>query len=113
MQYSFSSAESALVANGRAGDILTPWRVKIDTGEQTITISKRNKYLIGVDEDTLAFRFIRRVKIDEHLIGADITIQAIGGKLTAYCMNKSDCKRIKEILMDYNKSSKTKHNIFS
>ena len=51
--------------------------------------------------------------IDQHLIGADITIQAVGGKLTAKCLDKSDCKRIKDLLMNYNKASKTKHNIFS
>ena len=113
MTYSYSSSEAALLANGRAADILTPWQIEIDTDEQTITVRKRNKYLIGVDEDTLAFRFIRRVVVDEHLIGADITIQAVGGKLTAKCLDKSDCKRIKDLLMNYNKNSKIKHNIFS
>lgn len=113
MTYSYSSSEAALLANGRAADILTPWQIEIDTDEQTITIRKRNKYLIGVDEDTLAFRFIRRVVVDEHLIGADITIQAVGGKLTAKCLDKSDCKLIKDLLMNYNKNSKIKHNIFS
>ncbi|MDD6642355.1 MAG: hypothetical protein PUE55_07160 [Bacteroidales bacterium] len=113
MTYTYSSSEAALLANGRAADILTPWQIEIDTDEQTITIRKRNKYLIGVDEDTLAFRFIRRVVVDEHLIGADITIQAVGGKLTAKCLDKSDCKRIKDLLMNYNKNSKIKHNIFS
>ena len=94
--------------------ILTPWQIEIDTDEKTLlTVRKRNKYLIGVDEDTLAFRFIRRVVIDQHFIGADITIQAVGGKLTAKCLDKSDCKRIKELLMEYNKTSQTKHNIFS
>ena len=113
MTYTYSSSEAALLANGRAADILTPWQIEIDTDEQTITVRKRNKYLIGVDEDTLAFRFIRRVVVDEHLIGADITIQAVGGKLTAKCLDKSDCKRIKDLLMNYNKNSKIKHNIFS
>ena len=113
MTYKFSSSEASLLANGHAADILTPWTIIIDTDEQTITIRKRNRYLIGVDEDTLAFRFIRRVTIDQHLIGADITIQAVGGKLTACCLDKSDCKKIKQILMDYNEHSKTKHNIFS
>ena len=113
MTYKFSSSEASLLANGHAADILTPWNIEIDTDEQTITVSKRNKYLIGVDEDSLAFRFIRRVVIDQHLIGADITIQAVGGKLTAKCLDKSACKRIKEILMDYNKSSKSKVHIFS
>ena len=113
MKYTYSSSEAALVANGHAADVLTPWQIIIDTDEQTITVRKRNKYLIGVDEDTLTFRFIRRVNIDQHLIGADITIQAVGGKLTARCLEKSACKRIKEILMEYNKTSKTRHNIFS
>lgn len=112
MRYTFSSSIAAMAANGTLNTI-TPWEVIVDTTEQTITVRKRNKYLIGVDEDTLAFRFIRRVKIDEHLIGADITIQAVGGKLTAKCLEKSACKRIKEILMDYNEHSSTKHNIFS
>lgn len=112
MRYTFTSSRTALVANG-CGGILTPWQIEIDTDEQTITVSKRNRILIGVDEDTLAFRFIRRVVIDQHLIGADITIQAVGGKLTAKCLDKSDCKRIKDLLMNYNKTSKTRHNIFS
>ena len=113
MRYKFSSSEAALLANGHAADVLTAWTIIIDTDEQTITVSKRNKYFIGVDEDTLAFRFIRRVVIDQHLIGADITIQAVGGELTAKCLDKSACKKIKQILMEYNEHSKTKHNIFS
>lgn len=113
MIYRYSSSEAALVANGHASDVLSPWQLIVDTDEQTITIRKRNKYLIGVDEDTLAFRFIRRVTVDQHLIGADITIQAVGGKLTAKCLDKSACKKIKQILMEYNKTSKTRHTIFS
>ena len=98
MKYSYSSSEAALLANGYATDMLSRWHIIIDTDEQTITIRKRNKYLIGVDEDTLAFRFIRRVVVDQHLIGADITIQAVGGKLTARCLEKSACAKIKKIL---------------
>lgn len=112
MRYTFSSSIAAMAANGTLNTI-TPWEVIVDTTEQTITVRKRNKILIGVDEDTLAFRFIRRVTVDQHLIGADITIQAVGGKLTAKCLDKSDCKRIKDLLMNYNKNSKIKHNIFS
>jgi hypothetical protein len=112
MRYEFTSSATAMAANGYLSEI-TPWRLIIDTEEQTITVSKRNKFLIGTDEETLAFRFIRRVQIDEHLIGADITIQAVGGKLTAYCLAKSDCKRIRQILMDHNKKSSTKSIIFS
>ena len=112
MRYEFTSSAAAMAANGNLSEI-TPWRLIIDTDEQTITVSKRNKFLIGTDEDTLAFRFVRRVEINEHLIGADITIQAVGGKLTARSMAKSDCRHIKQILMEHNKQSKTKSIIFS
>ena len=107
MRYSFTSSEAILIANGRAGDVLRPWTIIIDTDDQTITIRKRNSYFIGVDEDMLAFRYIRRVTIDEHLLGADITISAVGGKVTACGLEKSDCKRIKKILVDYNKTRKS------
>lgn len=107
MRYSFTSSEAILLANGRSGDILRPWHITIDTDAQTISVSKRNHYFIGTDEDTLAFRFIRRVTIDEHLFGADITISAVGGKVTACGLEKSACKRIKQILMDYNKTRKS------
>ena len=66
------------------------------------TMFIRNLTMIGVDEDVLAFRFIRRIRIDQHLIGADIEIKAVGGTVTAYCLSKGDCRRIKQILMDYN-----------
>ena len=112
MRYEFTSSAAAMAANGNLSEI-TPWRIIIDTDEQTITVSKRNKFLIGMDAETLAFRFVRRVDIDEYIIGADITIQAVGGKLTARSMAKSDCRRIKQILMDQNKKSKTKSIIFS
>lgn len=112
MRYSFTSSEAILLANGRAGDVLRPWTLVIDTDEETITVSKRNKYFIGTDQDTLAFRFIRRISIDEHLVGADITIKAVGGSVTACSLDKSDCRRIKEILMDYNKTKKGRGIIF-
>ena len=106
MRYSFSSFWLSLITNGKLLDILTPWHLVIDMDDQTVTVSKRNWFLIGVDSDTLAFRFIRRITIDQHLIGADITIKAVGGTLTAYCLDKIDAKRIKEILTEYNKQKK-------
>lgn len=93
-----------MAANGRIADAVTPWHLVVDTDTETVTVRKRNKYLIGVDEEVLAFRYIRNIRIDTHLIGADITIQAIGGSVTAYCLSKNDCKRIKQMLMDYNDS---------
>ena len=106
MRFEATSTEAALAANGRISDAVTPWHLIVDTDAETVTVRKRNKYLIGVDEEVLAFRFIRNIRIDTHLIGADITIQAVGGSIAAYCLSKSDCKHIKQILMDYNASRK-------
>ena len=53
MRYEFTSSTAAMAANGNLSEI-TPWRIIIDTVEQTITVSKRNKFLIGTDEETLA-----------------------------------------------------------
>ena len=112
MRYTFTSSFAAMIANGRATQI-TPWNVIIDTDEQTISVTKRNRILIGVDEDTIAFRFIRRVTINQHVFGADITIKAIGGTLTAYSMEKKDCKKIKEILMEYNNTRRKGGIVFA
>lgn len=106
MRRTFTSSDAILLANGRGGDVLRPWTITIDTEDETITVSKRNKYFIGTDEDTLAFRYIRRVTIDQHFVGADITISAVGGKVTACGLDKKDCKCIKQILMDYNKTKR-------
>lgn len=80
----------------------TPGFIVVDTDAEAITVTKRNVTLIGVDEEVLAFCFIRNIKIDSHLIGADITIGAIGSSITAYCIPKKDAKRIKQIILDYN-----------
>lgn len=113
MRFEAISTEAALAANGRIINAATPWHLIIDTDEETITVRKRNLIMIGVDEEVLAFRYIRRIRIDQHLIGADIEIKAIGGTVTAYCLSKSDCKKVKQILMEYNASKRGKGIIFA
>lgn len=113
MRYEAISTETALAANGRIINAATPWHIIVDTDDETITVRKRNLSMIGVDEDVLAFRFIRRIRIDEHLIGADIEIKAVGGTATAYCLSKKDCKSIKQILMEYNATKRGKGIVFS
>ena len=113
MRFEATSTEAALAANGKIINAATPWHLSVDTDEETITVRKRNLSMIGVDEDVLAFRFIRRIRIDSHLIGADIEIKAVGGTVTAYSLSKSDCKRIKQILMEYNATKRGKGIIFS
>lgn len=112
MIFNTKSTLSALFFNLRWFDFLTPWRIIIDTDAETITIRKRNLTLIGVDEDILAFRYIRRILIYEHLIGADIEIRVVGGSAMAYCLSKKDCKRIKQMLLDYNASHRGKQIVF-
>ena len=96
MCYSFSSFWLSLITSGKLLHILTPWHMVIDMEEQTVTVSKRNWFLIGVDSDILAFRFIRCITIDQHLLGADITIKAVGGSLTAYCLRKMMLNELKK-----------------
>lgn len=108
MIFKTKSTLLALFFNLRWFDFLTPWRIIINTDEETITIRKRNYILIGVDEEVFAFRYIRRLKIDEHIIGADIEIKVVGGKVVACSLSKRDCKQIKRILIDYNQTRKGK-----
>lgn len=70
--------------NGKPAHVLNPWHIIVDTDKETITIKKRNSYLFGVDEQVIAFRYIRSVTIDQHLFGADIHIKAMGGYVSAF-----------------------------
>ncbi len=107
------SSPESLVFNGKPEHIVNPWVITVDTDSESITVRKRNWHLIGKDEETLSFRFIRKITIDQHLIGADIHIKIMGGTISALCLNKSDAKKIKQILMDYNLTKKGKGIIFS
>jgi hypothetical protein len=113
MKYKAKSSSASLVANGLGEHILNPWTIIVDSHEETITISKKNWFLIGRDSDVISFRFIRKVTIDEHLIGADIHIKVIGGTATAFCIPKSIAKKIKKLLLDYNAAKRGKGIIFS
>ncbi len=108
-----SSSASSLIANGKSAHVVNPWSLIIDTDEETITVSKRNRFLIGKDSQMLAFKFIRSITIDEHLIGADIHIKVVGGKASVFCFSKSDVDEIKEILLEYNQMKKGRSIIFS
>ena len=113
MRFEATSTEAAMAANGKMINAATPWHVIVDTDKETITIRKRNLILIGVDEEVYSFRYIRRIIIDEHLIGADIEIRITGGTAKAYCLAKKDVRKIKQILLDYNATKKGKGIIFA
>jgi hypothetical protein len=101
-----------LILNGKIEHLLSPWNIEVNLNEETITISKRNLYYIGKDTDTIAFKFIRKININEHLFGSDIWIKAIGGSVSARYLPKKDMINIRRLLIDYNQT-KTNHIIFS
>lgn len=113
MQFKASSSFNALILNGKWTHIICPWRIIIDTDEETVTVCKRNADIFGVDEQIVAFRFIRNISIDQHVFGADIQIKVIGGKISACYIPKKDAKTIKKILLQYNQTKKGNSIIFS
>lgn len=103
----------SLILNGKLFHVFNPWHIIVDFKEETITVKKRNQFLIGIDRDIIAFRYIRKVTIDEHLFGADIHIKVVGGNASAYCISKDDARKIKNSLMEYNQKKKGRSIIFS
>jgi hypothetical protein len=89
MIFKASSSSSSLIANSKGAHIANPWTLIIDTAEETITVSKRNKFLIGKDSQTIAFKFIRSITIDEHLIGADYTLRSLEEKPPYFAFRKA------------------------
>lgn len=101
-----------LILNGEFKHLLSPWKIEVDLHQEIITITKRNWYYIGIDTDTIAFKFIRKININEHLFGSDIWIKAIGGSVSAKYLPKKEMTKIRQKLIDYNQT-KTNHIIFS
>jgi hypothetical protein len=102
MRFEAKSSVWSMLFHGYKKHILIPWHIIVDTDQEVIIVRKRNWYLIGVDEEMMYFRLIRRINIDRHLIGADIEIKALGGSIKAFCLSKNDCNRIKQIFLEYN-----------
>lgn len=113
MKFEATSSDTALIASGKCFHIANPWKIIVDTDEETITVSKRNWFLVGKDTQILAFRFIRSININQHLIGADIHIKVVGGKASVFCISKIDANKIKELLLEYNMNKKGRGIIFS
>jgi len=106
------SSISALFFNGQIAHIINPWILIVDYENETITVEKRNWYFIGVNKNIIAFRFIRNIRVDEHLFGANISIKATGGWVMANYISKNDADTIKNSLFEYNKN-RNNHIIFS
>ena len=102
----------ALFFNGQLAHIINPWVLTVDYENETITVEKRNWYFIGINKNIIAFRFIRNIRVDEHLFGANISIKATGGWVEAKYLSKNDAETFKNSLFEYNKS-RNNYIIFS
>ena len=103
------SAIVSLVFNGFIFHVLTPWNIIIDFGKLTITVKKRNWFLIGHDENIVPFRYIRNIEIDRHLFGASMKIKAYGsGTIVVKAISKVGADKIKDELIKYNNANKIK-----
>ena len=105
MVYSASSTLLSLFVNLKLEYIIIPWKIRIDTDNEIITVEQRNWFLIGKDSNTVAFRFIRSVQINEHISGADITIKVFGNSVSAYYISKKRARVIRQILINYNQGN--------
>lgn len=105
MEYTASSTILSLFLNLKLEYILIPWKIKIDTDNEIITVEQRNWFLIGKNSNTIAFRFIRSIHIIEHISGADITIKVFGNSVSANYLSKKRAREIRQILINYNQGN--------
>ncbi len=104
MIFKAKSSTSALVLNGDIRSTINPSEITVDTDQETIKLRKRNWHLIGVDEQILAFKYIRNIKIDQHMFGADIHIFTFEGQVFVPHLSKVDANKIRDILNTYNQN---------
>lgn len=105
----FIKSKSSIIAlffNGQLAHIVNPWVLTVDYENETITVEKRNWYFIGINKNIIAFRFIRNIRVDEHLFGANISIKATGGWVQAKYLSKSDVNTFQNSLLEYNRGKK-------
>ena len=98
--FSAKSTFFGLISRGMFWNVIVPWRIKIDLDRKRINITKRNWYLISVDEDTFNFSSVRHVKIDKFLFGADLHIKMYSGTAKIYAIGKRDAEKIRDLLLD-------------
>ena len=113
MVYSFKSSFNNLLLNLKIELLFTPWILEINFSKETISISQRKWYLIAKKINVISFRFIKEIKINEHIFGSDIHIRTMGTTLFAKYFNKNDVEKVKTLLIDYNNSKNNKSIVFS
>lgn len=91
----------SLFVRGKFWDIGRPWKVEIDLNKKHVTIFKRSRYLINVDEQIFKFSSVTHITINNFLFGADVHIRMYSGTASIYCISKKAAKTIKDILLKY------------
>jgi hypothetical protein len=94
----FKSSTLGLIFCGQFEDIFTPWIVDIDEIQKTITVHKRNWYLIGIDVGVYKLRGLRSILIDNKIYGSNLTIKVFYNSIIIKGLNNSDAKTISEML---------------
>jgi len=105
MVFKTQSSRTSLLSFGKLDDMVTPSSLEVNFDKQEIIVSKRNWHLIGVDRDVFFFRHVRRLTIDTHLIGADVTIQIVGSKCHIPSIPKADAKELMRLFREYNENN--------
>lgn len=92
-EYTFKSAIT------RGGGILTPDIIIIT--RDTVTLKRRNKYLINVDSISIPISKIAAVQVDTGIIGSDVIIKSVGaGEITGKRFTKSDAHEIRDLIQE-------------
>lgn len=98
----FVQRQAGAVLDGRAiaaRDFLFPFSLELDSEKKTLTVSKRNWFVVGVDTKSFNFGQIRNVLVDEHLLTASLTIRVYAGKIECHWLSKADANRFKDAVM--------------
>ena len=82
-----------------ARDFLFPFSLELDSEKKTLTVSKRNWFVVGIDTKSFNFGQIRNVLVDEHLLTASLTIRVYAGKIECHWLRKSDANKFRDALM--------------
>ena len=113
MKFKTKLSNAALLMNGSFKSVINTLGVIVDTDQETITLRKRNWHLIGVNEQVLAFKYIRDIKIDQHVFGADVQINTFNDSISISNIDKNDANKIRDILIQFNKNRGEDSIIFS
>jgi hypothetical protein len=102
MGHVFIRRQAGSILDGRAlaaRDFVFPFNLWLDSENKTLTVTKRNWFIVGIDTKSFNFGQIRNVFVDEHLLTASVTIRVYAGKIECHWFRKSDANKFRDALM--------------